>query len=119
MNEESDFARALREDPADIRLRLVFADWLEERGDPRAELVLLPHTLTQSVGVPARPGLEARLRGLLSKGVRPIGPFRMNSLGMRFAWVPPGTFQMGSPPGEIGRRDEEVLRSRPAGHVGK
>jgi formylglycine-generating enzyme required for sulfatase activity len=31
-----------------------------------------------------------------------------NSLGMKFAWIPPGTFMMGSPPGEGGRSDDEV-----------
>lgn len=30
---------AIHTDPEDDRLRLVYADWLEERGDPRAEWV--------------------------------------------------------------------------------
>ena len=37
MNEEEAFQRALDEHPEDWQTRLVFADWLEERGDPRAE----------------------------------------------------------------------------------
>ena len=32
----------------------------------------------------------------------------VNSLGMRMVLVPPGTFRMGSPPGESLRQDEEV-----------
>jgi len=32
----------------------------------------------------------------------------VNSLGMKFAWIPPGNFLMGSPVGEKGRDDDEV-----------
>jgi uncharacterized protein (TIGR02996 family) len=34
---EDDFHAALDADPHDWQTRLVFADWLQERGDPRAE----------------------------------------------------------------------------------
>ncbi len=34
---EDDFHRMLDENPDDHHTRMVFADWLEERGDPRAE----------------------------------------------------------------------------------
>jgi uncharacterized protein (TIGR02996 family) len=34
---EDDFHTALDANPEDWQTRLVFADWLEERGDPRAE----------------------------------------------------------------------------------
>jgi uncharacterized protein (TIGR02996 family) len=34
---EDDFQRALDANPDDWQTRLVFADWLQERGDPRAE----------------------------------------------------------------------------------
>jgi uncharacterized protein (TIGR02996 family) len=34
---EDDFQTALDADPADWQTRLVFADWLQERGDPRAD----------------------------------------------------------------------------------
>ena len=37
MTTEDDFAAALDADPEDHNTRLVFADWLQERGDPRAE----------------------------------------------------------------------------------
>jgi uncharacterized protein (TIGR02996 family) len=37
MDDEAPFHAALDENPADIAMRLVFADWLEERGDWRAE----------------------------------------------------------------------------------
>jgi len=31
-----------------------------------------------------------------------------NEIGMRFVWIPPGSFQMGSPPDEEGRRKDET-----------
>ena len=37
MTTEDDFQAALDANPDDWQTRLVFADWLEERGDPRAE----------------------------------------------------------------------------------
>lgn len=108
MNDEASFLQAMLEHPDDASLRLVFTDWLEERGDPRGELLRLLHTLTQTVEVPDRSRLEDRLRGLLASGVQPVGPFFTNSLGMKFAWIPPGTFLMGSPENEAEREDNEL-----------
>jgi uncharacterized protein (TIGR02996 family) len=54
MHDEASFLKAMLEHPEDNALRLVFADWLEERDDPRGELIRLLHTLTQSVGVADR-----------------------------------------------------------------
>jgi len=39
MNHEDGFLQAMLETPDDDALRLVYADWLEERGDPRAEFI--------------------------------------------------------------------------------
>ena len=39
MTTEDDFHRRLDECPEDAHTRLVFADWLEEHGDPRADPV--------------------------------------------------------------------------------
>jgi formylglycine-generating enzyme required for sulfatase activity len=66
------------------------------------------HTLTQSVEVPNRKKLEDRLRSLLATGVKPVGPFWTNSVGMKFAWVPAGTYWMGSPAREQGRQKNET-----------
>jgi uncharacterized protein (TIGR02996 family) len=107
MHEEQAFLQAMQENPEDTSLRLVFADWLEERDDPRGELIRLLHTLTQSVAVPDRCKLEARLRSLVSAGVQPVGPFFTNSLGMTFAWIPAGTFLMGRSESE-GRSTLEI-----------
>src|SRR5262249_48891765 len=93
----------------DANLRLVFADWLEERGDQRGELIRLLHTLTQSIEVPDRKKLEERLWTLLASGAQPVGPFWANSIGMKFAWIRPGIFLMGSPKCEEWRPGDETL----------
>ena len=41
VNDEAAFLDALRADPTDAALLLVYADWLEERGDLRAEYIRL------------------------------------------------------------------------------
>jgi uncharacterized protein (TIGR02996 family) len=108
MDQEQAFLQAMLEDPRDLALRLIFADWLEEHGDPRGELLRLTHLLTQDTEQPNRPQMEDWLRWLLDAGVQPIGPFWTNAVGMRFAWVPPGVFLMGSPDTELERRDDEA-----------
>ncbi len=40
--------------------------------------------------------------------VSKAGELYTNSLGMKFAWIPPGTFLMGSPPNELERQDDET-----------
>ncbi len=39
---------------------------------------------------------------------RKAGDIITNSLGMKFSWIPPGTFLMGSPANEVGRSDGEI-----------
>ena len=41
MTTEDDFQQALDANPDDHHTRLVFADWLQERGDPRAETAVV------------------------------------------------------------------------------
>ncbi len=41
------FEQAIIDDPTNIALRLIYADWLEEQGDPRAEFVRLDCELRQ------------------------------------------------------------------------
>ncbi|HND55956.1 MAG TPA: formylglycine-generating enzyme family protein, partial [Pirellulaceae bacterium] len=54
-----------------------------------------PLSSKPSVGVP---GMNA--------AARPFEPFE-NSIGMRFTYVPPGRFRMGSPPDEVDRGEDE------------
>jgi uncharacterized protein (TIGR02996 family) len=62
---EEDFLRAILDDINDASCRLVFADWLEERGDPRAEWLRIECALA-NLGPKddCRPTLEARKREL-------------------------------------------------------
>jgi uncharacterized protein (TIGR02996 family) len=116
MNEEA-FLAAIAEDPAEPTAWLALADWLEEQGDPRGELLRLTRTLLQPGGA-QREMQEERLRFLLAQGVRPCWPTTTNSIGVQFALIPAGTFLMGSPRDEEGRYDDEgpqheVTLSRP------
>jgi uncharacterized protein (TIGR02996 family) len=120
MSHEQALLAAMLASPDDLELRQVFADWLEEQGDPRGELLRLTHALTQEVDcfqlaqseaslqrvLPfceahcpqacQREQRETRLHALVLQGVPAVGPFWTNELGMRFAWVPRGTFVMGT-----------------------
>ena len=125
MSQEQAFLAAMLASPDDLVLHQVFADWLEEQGDPRGELLRLTHALTQEVDcfqlaeseaslqkvLPfcemhcqqtcRREQKEARLHTLVLQGVAAVGPFWSNELGMHFAWVPRGTFVMGTPQKEV------------------
>src|SRR3954447_23995503 len=107
MSRERAFLAAMLTSPDDLHLRLVFADWLEEQGDPRGELLRLTHVLTQEVDcfqlaqseaslqrvLPfceehcrqacRREQREDRLHALVLQGVPAAGPFWANELGMR------------------------------------
>jgi uncharacterized protein (TIGR02996 family) len=63
MTEESTLVRAILASPGDDALREVYADWLEERGDPRAEYLRLLGRLSGACPPPEgeRAGLLARL----------------------------------------------------------
>ena len=47
------FQRAILANPADTTLKLVYADWLQDRGDPRAEYVRLQVQLHTQVNTAA------------------------------------------------------------------
>jgi uncharacterized protein (TIGR02996 family) len=50
MNDDESFLRALQASPKDTTLRLVYADWLEERGDPRGEYLRLEQQVEPDPG---------------------------------------------------------------------
>src|SRR5262245_26986894 len=45
--DDEGFVRAIEAAPDDLAPRLVYADWLDERHDPRAELIRLEHAMDQ------------------------------------------------------------------------
>jgi uncharacterized protein (TIGR02996 family) len=68
MSRDDAFLQAIREDPDDDVPRLIYADWLEEQGDPRGEFIRVDCALEH---LPAtdrrRPPLLARRRQLLAQ----------------------------------------------------
>ena len=95
-------------DPADDLAWLAVADWLEEHDQPdRAELVRLTRLLWHDLHNPDRPRREDRLMELLAAGVEPCVATLANSIGMEFAFIPAGTFLMGSPEDEADRSEAE------------
>jgi uncharacterized protein (TIGR02996 family) len=68
MTHEEAFLHAIIEDPDDDALRLIYADWLEERGDRRGEFIRVQCRLAKLPdGDPERGELEARQRALLEE----------------------------------------------------
>jgi uncharacterized protein (TIGR02996 family) len=62
MGEDEPFLRAILAAPEDAATRLIYADWLEERGDPRAEYLRLGAQLAAlPVGHHAGPGIRRRM----------------------------------------------------------
>src|SRR3954447_8768011 len=113
-----DLLRAIVADPQPEDRWLVLADWLEEHDDPRrAELLRLHRRLLATCCVPdlhpERAVWQARIVELIGQGLLPCVPQRKIVLGegveMVFNFIPPGSFLMGSPPQEEGRRADEVL----------
>jgi len=65
----------------------------------------LPASPAKAPTVSATPTQEPQQQ---KKPERKPGEIITNSLGMKFAWIPPGTFLMGSPKGEAERQDNET-----------
>jgi uncharacterized protein (TIGR02996 family) len=99
--------QALHEDPADDTARLALADWLEEQGDPRGELLRLQVAVRRRLAGTDLGACEERLRTLLASGLRPCVPLLPNSIGVELALIPPGAFLMGSPDSEADRLEDE------------
>jgi uncharacterized protein (TIGR02996 family) len=62
MSEEAAFLRAVQANPNDVAVRLVYADWLEERGDPRGEYLRIACALSSPTTTPSGKGPKPRPR---------------------------------------------------------
>jgi uncharacterized protein (TIGR02996 family) len=84
MTQDEAFLEAILHDPDDDGVRLVFADWLEERGDPRGEFIRVDCALAQlPAGDRRMPALEMRRQQLLAEHRDAwLGPLR----GRAYAW---------------------------------
>lgn len=64
--EQAGFIEAILETPDDDGMRLIFADWLEERNDPYGEFIRIQVRLaSQPIGDPTRDALRQREQDLL------------------------------------------------------
>ncbi len=108
MTTEAALLAAIPDDPL---AAFVLADFLEEQGDRRGDLLRLLYTLTRTIDAPDGPRMEDQMRALLDQGIRAIGPYRTVPVAPRrsltFAWVPPGAFLMGSLLSDTGRDPDE------------
>jgi formylglycine-generating enzyme required for sulfatase activity len=87
---------------------LLLAVLLQGRGLFRARPPAPQEPVVASGSVqPPLPGGEKPERTVVPTGTR-AGEMLTDNLGMKFAWIPPGSFVMGSPPGEVGRSGNEV-----------
>src|SRR5262245_7041571 len=108
MTELDRLLSCLAQTPEDDTLWLAVADRLEEDGqDARAESLRLSRRLRGMAEDDERWRAEERVRDLIAGGVRPCVPEITNSIEMRFALIPAGTFWVGSPEDEAGRSDDE------------
>ena len=68
MTHDEGFLQAILEAPEDDTPRLIYADWLEDQGDPRGEFIRLQAQLARmSEDDPRRPALEERERRLFAE----------------------------------------------------
>ena len=68
MDEDTGFINALVASPNDIALRLVYADWLDDRGDPRGEYLRLALELDHLEGQGSPQEQRAKLQYVRSIG---------------------------------------------------
>lgn len=112
-DEDIAFQRAILAAPDDTTLKLVYADWLQDRADPRAEFVRRQVKLGGMVD-PTSGAQAAGVLGTLGEGLDPAWVAFMTTLAQPFA---PITFRDGEPSHPftepVGRRGKlTVLRSQ-------
>jgi uncharacterized protein (TIGR02996 family) len=80
MTNEEAFVQEIAQHPDDDTPRLIYADWLEERGDPRGEFIRVQVALARAVvDDPRRPELELREKELLQQHrAEWLGPLAMH-----------------------------------------
>lgn len=116
MTERERLLAAVVADPLSEARWQVLADWLEEYDEPRRAELLRLHRRLIATGLepdhPERPAWQQRVVDLLADGVEPCVPRQAVDLPgaepMTFAFVPPGSFLMGSPPDEKARFGDEA-----------
>ena len=116
MTDLQSLLNALHVTPEDPLAWLALADALEEEG--RSELAAITRLTRSLLDHPdggKRRSLQGRLFKLLLAGHRPVMPEVVNSLGMRFVLIPPGSFLMGASAsrGSLAERQRRVHLTKP------
>jgi uncharacterized protein (TIGR02996 family) len=124
MGNELAFLQGIVANPADETLRLVFADWLEEQGDWRAEFLRLDATLRRAASGPTDAAGWARWRELRSQlspswlavlGKQPILRLVTHENPKRVLRCPPGRYLLGrSTNCQVRFQDDAVSRHHAA-----
>src|SRR4051794_35794757 len=96
MSSDQGFLEAIFAEPDDDGLRLIYADWLEERGDPLGTFIRTQVALAALPSDdPRRPELEARERDLLVRSedywVAPLRECRARDFVFRRGFVEQAT----------------------------
>jgi uncharacterized protein (TIGR02996 family) len=112
MNGVTMLLESLERDPSDDAAWLALADAVEEQGDSAsAEITRLSLWLRRHPDGPEHAEHEGRLHELADQGVRVPLPRRRvrlsSTVDLQLVLVPPGTFRMGSGPGEKERGGDE------------
>jgi uncharacterized protein (TIGR02996 family) len=108
------FFDAIVEAGSAVALRLIRADWLDEHDRPYdAELMRLHGALLTTCCEPNQHPecvrQQTRVVELLAAGVRPCRTIaRAKGVDRSFAWIPSGTFLMGSPSEELERGENDI-----------
>ena len=116
MSDDEPFLRAILAAPEDTTTRLVYADWLEERGDARAEYLRLGAQLAAlPVGHEAGPGIRRRmieLRGQFpAQWLALLGDHRSSGADPRPGRAELATGVLGRPPRSLddGGHERNIL----------
>ncbi len=96
------YLSAIAKAPEDDELRLVFADWLTNLGDPRGEFINLQYARLEQEPTPeARAREEALLRDYRAQWIAPLGKWL--TLGVRFerGFLHTARFRQSAPPRDL------------------
>jgi uncharacterized protein (TIGR02996 family) len=107
MDTEQMLLAAIHDCPDDDVAWRALADWLEEQGDRRGELLRLQLALRDGATGPTARRMEERLVEMIAAGARPCVPMLTSSIGMQLVLVPAGKFLMGSRGREAKRQPKE------------
>ncbi|VAW72364.1 hypothetical protein MNBD_GAMMA12-1751 [hydrothermal vent metagenome] len=91
---EEKFCQQVRDNSIDPEFLLVYSDWLQERGDPRGEIIALQYAL-QSTNNKEREVLQKRLKFLMHKQKIALDLTEKNLLEITLTWTAGAVTKLG------------------------